>query len=210
MSLSIQITDSIKTIEQNINSAIADYINDTISKKQNSLLSKAKSLIPNWIASQPEIISLSSNDPTSLIGQFGITGGSTSIINSIVSSVVNSTEISFKKFSSKLSGGLELRFQPSNFTNLLALPEGHTRYQNGDLHWLDWLLFRGDSVIVVDYQYNPSVGLGRSKLGNMIGGGSFRIPPQFSGTKDNNFITRAFTGPQQEKELTDIFNEILK
>lgn len=209
MSLSIEIIDSVKTIEKNINSAIADYLNNKILNKQSSLLNQAKALMPGWINSQPEIISLLSNDPQGLIGQFGIINGGYSIVNSIVNAVAGSTSLTFKKFTPKLSGGLELQFQPDNFANLLSLPEGHTIYRGGDLHWLDWMLNRGDTIIVVNYQYNPNIGLGRSKLGNMVPGGSFRVPPQFSGTKDNNFITRAFSGPKQEKELTDLFNKML-
>ena len=78
------------------------------------------------------------------------------------------------------------------------------------MHWLDWLLKRGDSIIVVNYQYNPQTGIGRSKLGNMVDGGSFRIPPQFSGTIDDNFITRSFSGPTQEQQLTKLFKDILE
>jgi hypothetical protein len=124
--------------------------------------------------------------------------------------VVDSTEVKFVKFSNTLKGGLEFNFQPSSFANLLALPAGHTIYQDGDLHWLEWLLKRGDSIIVTNYTYNPSSGLGRSGLGNMIPGGAFRVPPQFSGTEDNNFITRALIGPVQEKHLADIFSRIIK
>lgn len=210
MSLSINIIDSIDTIEKNINVAIANHLNSLISTRLNRLLDKAKQLIPGWIRSQPEIVSLLSNDPNSLVGQFGIVSGSSTIVNNIISSVVDSTQVSFKKFSNKLSGGgLELKFQPDNFANLLALSDGHTIYRGGDLHWLDWLLLRGDSVIIVDYQYNPGTGLGRSRLGDMKPGGSFRVPPEFSGTANNNFITRAFTGQEQERQLTQLFNDIL-
>lgn len=209
MTLSIKLIDSIKSVEKNINGAIVNYINDILSRKQNIILSKAKALIPSWIESQPEIISLSSSDPSSLAGQFGISGGTQNIISSIVSSVVDATEIKFIKYSNNLNGGLELAFQPTTFANLLSLSQGHTIYNGGDLHWLDWLLLRGDSIIVTNYQYNPSSGLGRSRLGNMVVGGSFRVPPQFSGTKDNNFITRAFIGTNQETQLTQIFKEAL-
>lgn len=209
MSLSIVITDSISKIEKEINRAIAEAINNEISQKLNSILNSMKALIPSWIASQPEIISLKSSDPTSLAGQFGLNKSPSSIVDSIIQSVVNATEIKFVPYSKNLKGGLELRFQPSTFINLLALPDGHTIYNGGDLHWLDWLLKRGDNIIVVNYQYNPRTGLGRSNLGNMIPGGSFRVPPQFSGTDSDNFITRAFLGQAQEKQITDIIKRIL-
>jgi hypothetical protein len=89
------------------------------------------------------------------------------------------------------------------------LPQGHSVYYDGDLHWLDWLLNRGDQIIVVGYEYNPQTGLGRSKLGNMKTGGSFRVPPEFSGTQENNFVTRALIGASQEKEIAKILEKIL-
>jgi hypothetical protein len=62
---------------------------------------------------------------------------------------------------------------------------------------------------VAGYQYNPQTGIGRSKLGNMKTGGSFRVPPEFSGTEQNNFITRALVGSNQEKQISKIFETIL-
>jgi hypothetical protein len=210
MSISIKLLETDKQIANNINLAIAKYLNDLFLNKMSFLVNSVKSIIPNWIMSQPEILSLMSSDPSSLAGQFGIRGGADNILSSIISSVVDSTEVKFVKFSNTLKGGLEFNFQPSSFANLLALPAGHTIYQDGDLHWLEWLLKRGDSIIVTNYTYNPSSGLGRSGLGNMIPGGAFRVPPQFSGTEDNNFITRALIGPVQEKHLADIFSRIIK
>ena len=209
MPVSIVLTDSIKDIENKVNKAIADLANKIISRSLGSIISSVKSLIPTWIVAQPEIQSLLSNDPSSLAGQFGIPGNKPMIVNKIIKSVMDATETKFIKYSSNLSGGLELRFQPATFANLLGLPEGHVAYNGTNLHWLDWLLKRGDNIIVVNYQYNPQTGFGRSGLGNMVGGGSFRVPPEFSGTDDNNFITRAFIGQTQEKQISQIIENIL-
>jgi hypothetical protein len=208
MSISIVLTESEGQIGKNINAAIATYINDILSKNLNNIVNKVKLLIPNWIMSQPEMVSLSSSDVLSLAGQFGIVSGA-GAAQAIAKTVAQSTLIKFVKYSNNLKGGLELQFQQADFNNLLSLREGHTVYQGGDLHWLDWLLKRGDAIIVSNFQYNPATGLGRSGLGNMIGGGSFRVPPQFSGTPDNNFITRALVGPAQEQQITDILQKIL-
>jgi hypothetical protein len=211
MTLSITITDSIKTIEKNVNQAIASYMNDLLAKKQAQILNEVQTLIPIWIHRQPEITALLSTDAAySLKGQFGIAGDTMPIVNAIIQSVVGATIIKLVKFSTNLKGGLELYFQPNDFRNLLSLPQGHVVYNGGDLHWLDWLLKRGDNVIVANYQYNPNTGFGRSGLGTMVSGGSFRVPPVFSGTDNDNFITRAFIGPQQEKDLTYSFEQILK
>jgi len=208
--ITLQITDSLSVIQKNVNEAIAQVINDKISKTQNKIVADCKSAASSWILSQPEIQSLSSSSPESLAGQLGIpqslVGG---IISSIENAVVNSISIRFIQYSKNLKGGLEIYFQPSDFFNLLSLPAGHVIYKGGDLHWLDWLLKRGDNVIVANYQYNPKTGLGRSGLGNMVLGGSFRIPPQFSGTDSNNFITRALIGTDQENTISRIIQRAL-
>ena len=65
------------------------------------------------------------------------------------------------------------------------------------------------NTVVVNYSYNPSTGLGRSKLGNMQKTGSFRVPPEYSGTKQDNFITRALIGSRQEADILKIFKKEL-
>jgi hypothetical protein len=39
---------------------------------------------------------------------------------------------------------------------------------------------------------------GRSRGGVMDKGGSWRVPPAYSGTADDNFITRAFEGKSKQ------------
>jgi hypothetical protein len=208
--ITIKLLDDIKSIESKINSAIATEVNKILFQNQSKILQESKLLASRWIASQPEMLALQSSVPGSLAGQFGLYAGQgQSSVISIVNSVENSISTSFKKFNSKLIGGLEVNFQPKNFLNLLNLPQGIVNYEKGQLHWLDWLLLKGDTTIVVNYQYNPNSGIGRSGLGNMIEGGSFRVPPQFSGTSDDNFVTRALVGPEQEKRITDIFKKVL-
>jgi hypothetical protein len=204
----LTITDDIATIKHNINMGIADYINSKLSSRRTALISGISRLIPKWINDQPEIASLQSSDVDSLAGQFGLTSSS-SIVSSIVDSIVSSVNIMMIPFDRNLNGGLELSFQPSDFSNLLSMSIGHVRYQGGNLHWLDWLLTKGDTIIITNYHYNPGTGLGRSGLGNMTPGGAFRVPPQYSGTTDNNFITRALSGSTQEQEMTKVFSDIL-
>jgi hypothetical protein len=210
MTISLKITDSIKTIEKNINSAIAEYINQTLSNNSNNIIKDIKVYVPSWIKSQPEIISLLSNDTQSLAGYFGIPIERGSIVEMIVSSVTDSLSFKFVKYKDSLArGGFEVYIQPDNFLNLLSLPQGHTIYKGGDLHWLDWLLLRGDEIIISNYYYNPAKGFGRSGLGNMVSGDVFRVPPQYSGTSSDNFVTRALIGDQQDKIITSIFKKYL-
>lgn len=207
MSLSLKLVETEAEIEKNINEALSIQINDILTKNQSNIINQISTLIPSWISNQPEIQAILSG---TLMGAFGSTISPASIVNAIITAVSQSVSIKFKKYNKNLAGGgFDLQVQLDDFANLLSLPQGHTVYDNGDLHWLEWMLLRGDEIIVVGYEYNPKTGLGRTGLGNMIPGRGFRVPPQYSGTRDNNFITRALIGTQQEKDITKIFQQIL-
>lgn len=208
--ITLKLTDTIDVIQGNVNTALSSLLNKYIKHNLSKVLLDCKNLVAPWITNQPEIQSLISSNIDSLAGQFGIRPGSkTDIVNAIIQSVENSIIIKFIPFSPSFKGGIEVSFQPSNFVNLLNLSQGHVIYKGGDLHWMDWLLMRGDGIIVVNYEYNAQSGLGRSRLGNMREGGSFRVPPQYSGTDSDNFITRALIGKTQEQEITQIFKLLL-
>jgi hypothetical protein len=208
--ITLKLLDSVAEIEKKVNEAIANLANQEIGNSRAEILQKCQSLISGWILSQPEIISLNSSSPNSLAGQFGLLPGQAmSATSSIINAVKDSITVKIAKFNNKLQGGITVEFQPANFINLLNIPQGHTPINGGDLHWMDWLLKRGDNIIIVNYQYDPKSGVGRSGLGQMISGGSFRVPPQFSGTDTDNFITRALIGPTQESEIAAIFRNVL-
>jgi capsid portal protein len=52
----------------------------------------------------------------------------------------------------------------------------------------------------VGYQYEGIPGFGRSRGGIMSEGGSWRVPPQYTGTLDDNFVTRALTNREKDIE----------
>ncbi len=200
-----KILDSVSSIEKKVNLALSEEINKEVRKNLSKIKPELQSFIANSIINQPEMTSLVGGY---LRGAFGLISPDAALSN-IVSSVNNSVYVNFKKYDEKLRGGITINVQPSDFSNLLNLPEGHVFYSKGDLHWLRWLLEYGDTIIVVNYDYNPETGLGRSSLGNMIEGTGFRVPPEFSGTLTNNFITRALTGPQEEKQIYNILKRAL-
>ncbi len=202
--ITLKLTQSVLEIEKEINKAIAKEFNGRIRSKNKRVLGVFKRSIESWVMSQPEIQSLlSQGEKNSLNAQFGLTPGvAGSSVARIVNSVVESTEVEIKKIDEKLNGGVIFKCQTDTFSNLLGLPEGHVVTKKGaDLHWLDWILTQGDRAIIIGYDYEPS-GDGRSGGGTMKGGKSFRVSPSFSGTPNNNFITRALSG--KETEITNI------
>lgn len=67
------------------------------------------------------------------------------------------------------------------------------------LPWVEWLLFRGNSYIIFNYEYVNVTSIGdshsRSGRGLMIRDESenWKVPSEFSGTKESNWITRELT-----------------
>ncbi len=199
MSISLKLTQSINEITKLVNNAIYEEINLSIKKNLNKTKNKFITQIKNWIEEQPEIKSLNSAaTQNSLAALFGLTpSDSDQAVRQIINSVINSLQVDIK-FNNKLTGDVIFNIQPEDFSNILALPEGHRLTdKNIDLHWLDWLLTKGSTVIIIGYYYKPS-SRGRSAAGHMSKGGSFRVPPTFAGNLDNNFITRSFQGREQE------------
>ncbi len=209
--ITLKLTESFSVINNKIKKAYAEEINAHIKKNMESLIQPCKELATGWISRQPEVLSLTDNIIGSLKGQFGIRDGQdVQATYDVITAVRDAVSVEFTPYNDKLmGGGLSVNFQPSDFTNLLGLQSGHVIYEGGDLHWLQWLLKEGTRTIVVGYQYDPETGMGRSGLGTMGAGGFFRVPPQFSGTENNNFVTRALLGKEQESEIASVFQKVL-
>jgi hypothetical protein len=75
------------------------------------------------------------------------------------------------------------------------------------LPWLEWLLLKGNSIIVrnynVKYGQNP-----RSRSGDAImidSTSSWRVPPEFAGTTRDNWTTRALN--RVDKDINRIIQQ---
>lgn len=210
MTLSIRLTEPFSVINKKINFAMAEELNKRMRKNSRRSVNMFKVIIPNWIMEQPEVSSLLANGvPISLNAQFGLSpGNAQEAVKEIVSAVATSMTVKFMPISPKLKGGVQFDFQSADFANLLGLADGHQYTKLGvDLHWLDWLLTKGDTTIIKGYHYEPS-SEGRSRGGTMKMTGSFRIPPEHAGTITNNFITRAFDN--RERQISQILSNLLR
>ena len=193
--ISIKLIDTIPTIRENINTALAGMINDMIRKKRQTLIKELRLSVHQWVSEQPEMIELRKSGPGTLASQLGLVAGTESIITEkIIQNIASSVEVEITPVSKNLKkGGITFYCQPSDFTVLLNMPEGFVRTKLANrLPWLRWLLLEGYKPIIVGYSYEMNPGKGRSRGGLMKEGGSWRVPPAHAGTEDNNFITRAF------------------
>lgn len=191
---------NLKLVETNaaIAQSIAQALLPDITKYFNNIYNQVKNSIPKIviaaIKNEPEYSSLISGK---LKAEFGLPD-SNSRLEGILSAVENNLIIQFKppKISgSQIKGGIKLQMVKSNFSDLLSLAESSFITENGSvLNWLQWLLIEGDNVIVSDYRFIAGpYSTSRTGMGimNEFSGAFWRVPPEFSGNINNNWITRA-------------------
>lgn len=208
MTPTIKLLESNSDIEKKIKTAIAEELNALIKKNFKTAQKRIESSVSGWVTSQPEVQSLLREGvPNSLHAQFGLQAGQGALSSiEIVNAIIASIEVRVKQVDAKLNTGIDFNIQPENLRNLLGLPSGFTQTEDQDiLPWLTWLLLEGSNTIVYGYTYVPDLS-GRSGGGTMEAGGSWRIPPEFSGTIDDNFVTRALSN--RDKELEGILRGI--
>lgn len=149
-------------------------------------------------------------------------------LNSIAARIAQSAEIRLTPFKIRgfsITGGIEIRIIKSDFTDILGIAPPEIIH-NVEKDWLRWLLTEGDDIGIFNfdvdwsaesdtigeavedfYSYYRATPKNNTLLRNNPTGerGVVTIPPEYQGTKSNNFITRAMAGI--ELKIADIFKE---
>jgi len=208
MSITIKLLDSIRSVESKVNKALAEQANSLMGRNNAKTKKDIYAFVERCITEQPEIDSLKAGGQGSLAAQFGIpVGQESSVADSIVAAIVAATRVNISRFNRNLQGKIDISFQPADFSNLFSSHVGSVHTELGvKLDWLRWLLQEGNRVIIVGYEY-VSNSRGRSRGGVMKTGESWRVPTQFAGTLEDNFITRAFSS--RENELQNLLGSFL-
>lgn len=202
------------TIERRILRAFKTEIEQAIRLSLPEINKRVRELVRKAIQASPEYQSLLNGE---LQGELGIINP-LPILETIINTLVDSVTIQSKPIrsvSTNLRGGFSLSFIVQGHDDILSLPGTSFNSSKGEhIEWLSWLLTRGDDIIIRDYNVDFNLtpkqrGISRTGKALMVKGRGWRVPPQYSGTVDNNFITRSFDGV--ESEITDIIeSEITK
>jgi hypothetical protein len=200
---SIDILESDEQISKEINKAILQELKSRLpvvfKKSQNYILNTVIEAIKN----QPEYISLLSG---SLKYEFGLPDAS-SRINAILETIERSLYVEYEQpkiTGSNIVGGFLIGIINAGFSDILSLKEATLITEKGTpLEWLKWLLLEGDKTIIIGYDFN----IGNYKNSRTGGGimspsfqGAWRVPPEFAGTIENNWIIRAVESIQDQIE----------
>lgn len=195
----ITIIESDSDIQKKINKALAKEVNKSLAFTARLLKSRIDPIIKTALTSSPEITSLRGGI---LKAEFGLTSDPTS---AIVNAIVASLTVDYIKVDEKFNGGITLVMQPDTFSNLFSLSAAEQPLDDyGSLPWLQWLLTLGDAIIITDFgvEFGDLPG-SRTGLAVMRRKNApYKVNSAFSGTPDNNFITRAVQRVRSQIERT--------
>lgn len=131
-----------------------------------------------------------------------VKGREKDIMDGIISIIADEVRIEFNDFQNtrgvSITGGYTIYMIDSEFRNALSSSLAVTINKDQELPWLEWLLKEGDRIIIAGYKIvMGAFPTSRSKEAIMVRGGIrpfWRVPSQFSGVENLNWITKAFRG----------------
>ncbi len=193
--ISLEIVTPVLEIEKMILKVLRDILNKGLPKVAKGVQKDLQQNIAKVFTTSNEYESLL-NGPLS--AHFGFEKGAESIrLDSIISTLAKNIKVRHVKVSikgKKLTGGLSIEMFEGDFLDILSLPAAQVNNKGEFLPWLDWMLLRGDQIIIADYNIDfASHPKSRSGEAVMVfnPSGFWRVPPGVSGTIKKNWITRA-------------------
>ena len=203
--LSVKLAESSSEISSKIIQALLPDVTKYFNGISAELTQSIPDIIIKYITQQPEYTALISG---SLQYEFGLPDPANRV-NEILLSIKSGYIVKEKPVTAKSSsviGGLKIQMIKKDFSDLLSLGSATLTTEKGDqLNWLQWLLLEGDSVIVSDhiFVFGPSP-FSRTGMGLMREsvGGFWRVPPEYAGSINNNWITRAIEAASSEIDTT--------
>jgi hypothetical protein len=215
--MSLDLLDNDRAFEQAVINEIRKYFVQVAPKIINGFEKKIKEVITNSVYDCTELNELRTG---TLRGELGLTQSMASKASKdIADAVGGSTIVEFSTGKRKEIGSITIKVQPSDFANVFSQTESSFisfsrssgSVKKAEIAWLDWLLFKGDAIIVADYKFVKYSGKGRSGMGRMKKDPTgWRVDPAFSGTRNDNFITRALSHEKTQKEFSEIIQESMK
>ncbi len=201
----LKLVESKKQIEAKINRALKKQVDKVLIRSASRLIVPVRKLIKDALIQQPEVSSLRGGQ---LTGEFGLPRGSDDIME-IIDDWANSVKIVVKKATLRggvFRAGMTIAAIEKDYEDALANPAASVVTKKGViLPWLEWLLRFGDRTIVRDFDVSFNAGRvnrsgSRSGLAVMVKreGTRWKVPAQYVGTANNNFVTRALDSVNDE------------
>lgn len=199
----MKILETNSQIEAMILDAMGEEINKAMSKAAIKIERDIREIVRGALTSQPEWQSLLSGK---LRTEFGLPDSQArlALILKIWSNSIVVSPSPAKRSGGKLKGGLKIDMIAASYADVINTPEAYFVTEKGEtLNWLEWLLKFGDRAIIRGYTIGVNPSRSRTGADVMIKrtGQRWSVPPEFSGTANNNFVTRALDSIESDINL---------
>jgi hypothetical protein len=168
------------------------------------LRSAVGAIVDSAIKESPEAASLVRGRLRHLLGVVDA-GPVLAAIGKNVAEAMNLSVVPVRRQGQAIVGGIRLEVLKKDLSEVLSVPGAYFisegRYE---VPWLEWLLTAGDRVVVSEHHFAAGFShKSRTGEGVMVRGANWRVPSEFSGTRDNNFVTRAvaLAGPAIQRAV---------
>lgn len=208
LNFQFKLKDRQSDIEKKILSAIKDEINSILLGVVFVIQRQIRELLKERITNSETWKSLESGQ---LRAELGLPDDILTRLQEILDIWIKQIEVDYQMVTgtNTLKGGISVGMLETDWMEVISSQAANIITKYGMvLPWLEWLLTYGDKVIIQDYNVlMKATEQSRSGMAIMAKkvGGEWRVPPEFSGTSDNNFITEIL-----ENMSTDIENLIEK
>lgn len=197
LKMKLVVTDPPQIIERRVKDAIANHMNIAARLAVREIRHKVIELLTKSILDSHEVKALLDGQLREELGATQDEADAT--VDFLINRLAATTIIDFKPFhpfAKKFGGYLEVRCFPKTLIDdMMAFPKASFLTKKGvNIPWMEWLLTFGDKILVKRYTvdfFRTSGSRSGGATMKPIKRGGWRIPPGFSGTRNDNFITRA-------------------
>lgn len=194
----LKLTEPVHVIERNINQALIDSLNNFIPRNLNAIKYDIQAILPMVLKSSDVYKEITQGN---LGAEIGIPAGEeTARMDEIIDILSQQVEVQYRRMrmtGSGFFGGLLFYIFEDDFNKVLASSASTIQTdKKQDLPWMEWLLKDGDKIIIKEYEVDfRNSKASRSGKAIMIptSGGFWKVPAQFAGVANNNWISRAIT-----------------
>lgn len=207
MRVSLKILESNKQIYSLILNSLAPEIDDYLKKVLQIIRKELPLLVKTILQNTPEYASLMGGQ---LQYEFGIPDPANKI-SQIIDIWTNNIFIQYNAptiISEKIKASFSVSLIKSDFSDVLSSDASFVfdNLKGYQLPWLEWLLLEGNKTIIKNYDvvFGPNK---NSRTGYAVmrnSNKSWKVPSEFAGTINDNWITRAIDGSE------DQINELLE
>jgi len=194
-----------KEIERRILDTIGKHLSQNLTRVEGDIQASLTNMLFQALTGSQETQSIVAGQ---LRSELGIVDADEQL-SQIFTAIVHATKVKFEKpkiRGTKLAMSIIVTAVPFDLSSITGANGKYTTEKGTEIDWFKWLTELGDAVIVRKHESSaefPS----KSRTGDkiMIKGKGWRVPPEFAGTAQDNFVTRA-----TDKILPDLEKYIIK